>query len=227
MGSDTDRTGHVWLEPVIVTLAMIAPTLVPSGAPPDTITWLYSGAVQSFSQGALLMVSIGASGRLRDYGIARPRSGDVLRAALLVGIMVLIARLVVIFMSIAGSPVDPIGAVLPGTPGAPPAVIIAAGACFSLAVAYREELFYRIYVMRALHDRGAGTLAAVLVSTGLFAAGHAYQGAAGIVSALLVGAVFATAASRGFRLHALALAHAVYDFGVLLAALGLAGGPGR
>ncbi len=227
MGSDTDRTGHVWLEPVIVTLAMIAPGLVPSGMPPDIITWLYSGAVQSFSQGALLMVSIGVSGRLRDYGIARPRSGDVLRAALLVGIMVLISRLVVVFMSIAGITVGSNGVALPGTPGASPAIIIAAAACFSLAVAYREELFYRIYVMRTLQDRGAGTLAAMLVSTGLFAAGHAYQGGAGIVSALLVGAVFAAAASRGFRLHALAMAHAVYDLGVLLAALGLVGGPGR
>ena len=208
-------------------LAMIAPGLVPSSVPADIITWLNSGAVQSFSQGALLMVSIGASGRLRDYGIARPRSGDVVRAALLLVVMVLISRIVIVFMSIAGITVDPIGAARPGALGASRAVIVVAAACFSLAVAYREELFYRIYVMHALQDRGAGTLAAILVSTCLFAAGHAYQGAAGIASALLVGAVFATAASRGFRLHALALAHAVYDFGVLLAALGLAGGPGR
>lgn len=227
MGTDTEKTGVSWVEPVVVVLAMIAPGLVPSKAPADVMTWLSSSAVQSFSQGALLMVYIGASGKLRDYGIARPRAGDLLRAALLLGIMVLISRIVVVFMSIANTTVDTIGVTLPGIPGAPRAVIVVAAACFSLAVAYREELFYRIYVVHALQDRGSGDLAAILMSTVLFAGGHAYQGPAGIVSALLVGSALATAASKGFRLHALALAHAVYDFGVLLAAFSLAGSPGR
>jgi hypothetical protein len=227
MGTDTDKTGRSWVEPIIVTLAMIAPSLVPSQAPADIITWLSSGAVQSFSQGALLMVSIGASGRLRDYGIMRPRSGDALRAGFLLGAMLLIARLVAVFMSIANIDSDSIATVLPGSAGAPRALIIIAAALFSLAVAYREELFYRIYIVHALKARGAGSLAAILVSTCLFAAGHAYQGSAGILSALLVGATLATAANKGFKLHALALAHAVYDFGVLMAALGLAGGSGR
>jgi hypothetical protein len=34
----------------------------------------------------------------------------------------------------------------------------------------------------------------------------------------------AVAAVRGFRLHALALAHAAYDFGVLMAAFAFASG---
>lgn len=225
MGTDTDKSGRSWVEPVIVIVAMIAPSLGPSQAPADVISWLSSGAVQSFSQCALLMVIIGASGRLRDYGISRPRSGDAIRAGFLLGAMLLIARLVAVFVSIATTDSGSISTVLPGDAGAPMAHVIIVAALFSLAVAYREELFYRIYVVHALKDRGSGPLAAILVSTGLFAAGHAYQGRAGILSALLVGVTLATAVNKGFRLHALAMAHAVYDFGVLVAALGLSGGP--
>lgn len=227
MGTDTEKTGASWVEPAVVILAMIAPSLVPSQPPPDVISWLSSGAVQSFSQGALLMVYIGASGRLRDYGIARPRSGDVVRAALLLGVMLLVSRLVVTVMPPTSAEGRLVGAALPSMAGATTGTIIAWALCFSVAVAYREELFYRLYVVHALQDRGSGDLAAILISTVLFTAGHAYQGLAGIVSALLVGSALATATSRGFRLHALALAHAVYDFGVLLAAFGLAGSPGR
>lgn len=227
MGTDTKKTGASWVEPAVVILAMIAPSLVPAQAPADVVSWLSSGAVQALSQGALLMVYIGASGRLRDYGIERPRAGDLGRAVLLLGVMLLAARLVAIALPASNAGESPIVASLPSIGAAKAGAVIAWALCFSVAIAYREELFYRLYIVHALRDRGSGDLAAILVSTMLFAAGHAYQGPAGIVSGLLVGSALAVAASKGFRLHALALAHAVYDLGVLLAAFGLAGGPGR
>ncbi|PKL07443.1 MAG: hypothetical protein CVV51_14105 [Spirochaetae bacterium HGW-Spirochaetae-7] len=113
---------------------------------------------------------------------------------------------------------------MPRAGSSPEFLITGLSGLFALAVGYREELFYRIYVIGALRERGAGAAAAILVSTGLFAAGHAYQGWPGILSSSLVGAAMAVAAVRGFRLHALALAHAAYDFGVLMAAFAFASG---
>jgi len=207
-----------------VTLAVVAPSLVPAGAALPAPGWLASGAVQSVSQFALLVVIIGASGRLRDYGIRKPGAGDVLRAAVLSGALALVSRAAASAAAIAGWSVGAgwgAATFIPLPTNAPPAAIVTLCALFSVAVAYREELFYRIYVMGALGERGAGTAAAIAVSTALFAAGHAYQGPAGILSSTLAGLLMAGAAARGFRLHALAWAHAAYDFFVLVTAFGL------
>ncbi len=209
-----------WMEPVVVSIAVLLPGLVPAGPGlVDAAAWLGAGASQALSQFALLLVIIGSSGRLRDYGIGRLLPGDVLRAVLLLGVVVLAAR-VAAALAASGFPGSAGGlSAVPPTGSSPYLPLILLSGFFAVAVGYREELFYRVYVIGALRDRGAGTAAAVLVSTGLFAAGHAYQGLPGILSSLVVGAVMAVAAIRGFRLHALALAHAAYDFGVLMAAL--------
>jgi len=216
---DIESTRRGWAEPLLVTLAVIAPGVVPGGAPaggaqPDASAWLIAGAVQSLSQFALLIVIIGASGRLREYGAGRPRAADILKAAPLFAAMLVLSRIAVALAGAAGG-----AAAIPSMAGASPAAAVLLAALFSVAVAYREELFYRLYVIGSLRERGAGKAAAVLVSTALFAAGHAYQGAPGVLSALLVGAAMAVAATRGFGLHALAAAHAAYDFCVLSAAL--------
>jgi len=221
---DIESTRRGWAEPLLVTLAVIAPGVVPGGAggvPPDAADWLIAGAVQSFSQFALLFVIIGASGRLREYGAGRPRAADLLKAAPLFASMLVLSRIAAASVgALAGSAGTATGgaAAIPSLAGAKLAAVVPLAALFSVAVAYREELFYRLYVIGSLRERGAGKAAAILVSTALFAAGHAYQGAPGVLSSLLVGAAMAVAATRGFGLHALAAAHAAYDFCVLSAA---------
>jgi membrane protease YdiL (CAAX protease family) len=91
---------------------------------------------------------------------------------------------------------------------------------FSVAVGYREELFYRAYIMHSLRAHGASPLASILLSTALFAAGHAYQGASGMASSALLGLALAFAYSKGVRLHALAWAHAGYNALILYGAMG-------
>ena len=214
-----------WIEPVVVSIAVLLPGVVPGGpGPGDAAVWLGAGASQALSQFALLLVIIGSTGRLRDYGIGRLRPGDVLRAVPLLGIIVLLARAAAALAAVLFHGSEEAFSAVPSAGNSPDLLVILLSGLFAIAVGYREELFYRVYVIGALRERGAGTAAAVLVSTGLFAAGHAYQGLPGIVSSLLVGAVMAAAASGGFRLHALALAHAAYDFGVLMAAFGFASG---
>ncbi|MBN2875392.1 MAG: CPBP family intramembrane metalloprotease [Spirochaetales bacterium] len=217
---DADSGSRSWTQPVIVSVAMLAPTLVPGFAPPSgSVFWLGSGAVQALSQFALLMVIIGASGRLRDYGVGPVRAPDLVRAVPLFALLVVAARLTIYLLAPAAgsggfSPPQTLAA-------SDTALVVALSIAFALATGYREELFYRLYVIGTLRERGAGQVAAILVSTGLFAAGHAYQGAIGIASAGIVGVILAGATVRGARLHTLAIAHALYDAGVLLAGFGL------
>lgn len=228
-GSPAGSFAGAWTEPLLVTLAFILPGLVPATAPAAatgsmaTTDWLVSGAVQSIPQFVLLLVIIGASGHLRDYGVRRPRAADFLQAAALCGVILLLSRLAAALADLACYGTAGVAPLLSQPTNTPPALTVTLSAVFALAVAYREELFYRLYVIGSLRNRGAGAVAAVLVSTLLFAAGHAWQGLPGVVSALFVGAALGVAAVRGCRLHALALAHAAYNFGVLLAAFGLTG----
>ncbi len=227
MVTDTVRTHRYWLEPILVTAAFVAPGLVISSAvPANAVEWLVSGMVQSFSQCILLLVIIGVSGRLREFALGKPVPVDAPRALSLFTVILLLSKAVSTAFSLWGEGTRGAGSVLPAAGGIPVPGLVALSALFSLAVAYREETFYRVYLLRSLRNRGAGTLVSMLVSTVLFAAGHTYQGAPGIVSALLVGFAASTAAVMGWSLHALAFAHAAYNFGVLLAAFGLLATPG-
>jgi len=80
---DTDTRGSSWIEPAIVSLALMLPGLLPTGSaafPGGAAAWLASGAAQALSQLGLLLVIIGARGRLREYGAVRPRARGALAA---------------------------------------------------------------------------------------------------------------------------------------------------
>lgn len=205
-----------WAEPAIVSAAFIAPSLVPAfavSAPVGVVEWLISGTVQSLSQFALLSIIIGASGRLREYGLVGLKPSDILKAAILAPALLGASKLAALAFGGGGA-----AAVIPSASGVTLPALLALAALFSAAVGYREELFYRLYVIGSLRDRGASNAAAALASACLFAAGHAYQGIAGIAVAAFVGLALAAATVKGWKLHALALAHAAYDTAVLWSA---------
>ncbi len=214
---DTDSARATWAEPLLVTLAVAGPGLIPY-QPPATgaVAWLAGSALQSFSQFTLLLVIIGLGRRLREYGVAKPSARDAVVAAGVFAAMLCAATAAAALVPVSAAATAPLA------DGAAPAALAALSAAFAIAVAYREELFYRCYLLGALTGRGAGALAAAAVSTGLFAAGHAYQGPAGMISAAVVGSALAAARLRGARLHGLAWGHAAYDFAVLLAGFGVA-----
>ncbi|MBU0926414.1 MAG: CPBP family intramembrane metalloprotease [Spirochaetes bacterium] len=220
---DTDSAPRTWAKPVLVTLAMLAPSAVPSSTGPaaDAAGWLLAGTAQSLSQFALLLVIIGASGALREYGVSRPAPSDAFKAGFLLIAITLASRLSALAIGLAGLGGEAARAFIPSPAGARPAEAVALAALFSVAVALREELFYRLYVIGSLRERGTGGIPAILVSTLLFAAGHAYQGPQGIASSLLMGAAMALATVKGYGLFPLAAAHATYNFLVLLAAFGM------
>ena len=94
-------------------------------------------------------------------------------------------------------------------------------ALLSLATGYREELFYRCYLVNRLIELGLPAGAGVGAAAAVFAFGHIYQGPAAVFLALVQGTVFGLLLRRGSGLHALALAHALYNFTVLLSHRGV------
>jgi len=87
---------------------------------------------------------------------------------------------------------------------------------FSLVVGYREEVFFRSYLLTRFVQMGASPALAVVFSTAVFSLGHIYQGWSGLVYAILHGIVFAVAFLNTRRLHVVAVAHGLYNFSVLL-----------
>lgn len=86
----------------------------------------------------------------------------------------------------------------------------------TLAIGYREELFYRAYIADRAQEAGVDARLALAAGAVLFAAGHLYQGVAGFVLALAIGLVLAEVYVRTRSLHGIAVAHGVYNFTVLL-----------
>jgi membrane protease YdiL (CAAX protease family) len=81
-----------------------------------------------------------------------------------------------------------------------------------------EEVFVCGYVITALKDR-VGVTTAVNVSAGLRVFYHFYQGAVGVVGIAPLALLFAYLFARTGRLWPLIVAHALTDFGALVAAM--------
>jgi membrane protease YdiL (CAAX protease family) len=86
----------------------------------------------------------------------------------------------------------------------------------SVAVGYREEIFYRAYLIVRGEEAGVNPLVIVGTSSVVFAAGHLYQGIPGFVVALVVGVVFSWVFYYRRSLHGIAIAHGIYNTAVLL-----------
>lgn len=90
-----------------------------------------------------------------------------------------------------------------------------------LAGALSEEIFYRGHLIRSLQNLlgGKAWAAAVasIISIGLFAYGHAYQGSIGMLNAGLVGAFYTALFLWRGRLTTGIVAHGVYNTLALLA----------
>ena len=153
-----------------------------------------------------------------EFGIPRPRASDLAWAlALLFGAYLLLAAAGLLL------------ALLPeqarrGLAGGfrwrlPDARLLPLAAAFSLLTGYREELFFRAYLLTRLGQAGLSPVAGVAASALLFACGHAYQGPAGLAVALALGVYFAVAFVRLRNLHRVAWAHGLYNLAVLAATL--------
>jgi hypothetical protein len=90
---------------------------------------------------------------------------------------------------------------------------------FGLVAGYREEFFFRSYMLHRLDQLGFPTALSVVVSTLLFCAGHVYQGPLGIATSAALGALFAGVYLKRGSLHLIAVAHGLYNASVLCLSL--------
>ena len=90
---------------------------------------------------------------------------------------------------------------------------------FGLVAGYREEFFFRSYLLKRLDQLGFPVVLSVAVSTLLFCAGHAYEGPLGLATAAALGVLFAAVYLRRRSLHVIAIAHGLYNATVLCLSL--------
>lgn len=87
---------------------------------------------------------------------------------------------------------------------------------FCVAAAYLEESFFRLLLYRRLLISGLKKAPAVLVSSLMFAACHAWEGVWGMTGALLSGIFLAFLFERKKSLNIVSLSHALYNITVYL-----------
>ncbi len=90
---------------------------------------------------------------------------------------------------------------------------------FGLTAGYREELYFRAYLLGRFEQAGIPATIGVAASTALFALGHVYEGVLGVAFATVLGLFFALVYRRTRSLHACAVAHGLLNTALL--ALGL------
>jgi membrane protease YdiL (CAAX protease family) len=153
-----------------------------------------------------------------DFGIHRFRGSDLLHAVLVfAGIFVLLTLLGIILLLL---PSESRSLFSSGfrwkleDPHLIPLVLL-----FCLVTGYREELFFRSYLITRFQQLQLPIVVGIGVSTLVFAAGHVYQGVAGLAVALIQGLYFSILFVRLKNIHPLAIAHGLYNTSVLIITL--------
>ncbi len=156
--------------------------------------------------------------KLIDFGISKPRAGDILSALLIyLGIFALLlaAAFLIRLLPRSGQQALATGFRwrLVSWSQLPLALI------FSLATGYREELFFRAYLLTRFSQLGVNPYFGILACTLLFSLGHLYQGPAGLAVAFIQGIYFGLIFLYKKNIHMIALAHSLYNLTVLFVTL--------
>ncbi len=89
----------------------------------------------------------------------------------------------------------------------------------SLAIAYREEAFFRAYLLTRFEQLSLGPVSSVLLGAAAFSLGHIYQGFGGALIAFVLGVYLGWVYLKRRSVHVVAVAHALYNFAVLAISL--------
>jgi uncharacterized protein len=159
-----------------------------------------------------------AEGPCAEFGILRPRARD-LPVALLVfaGVFALLT-----FLGFILNLLPPAGRSVFATGfrwKLEDARLIPLVLLFCLTTGYREELFFRSYLLTRFRQLRLPVFLGIGMSTLLFATGHMYQGVAGLAVALIQGLYFSILFVRFRNVHPLAVAHGLYNATVLVITL--------
>ncbi len=90
---------------------------------------------------------------------------------------------------------------------------------FSIATGYREEIFFRSYLLTRFAQMGSNPAVNLVLSSLIFAGGHIYQGLAGFTISFTQGLFFGLVFLKTKNIHHIALPHALYNTTILLTSL--------
>lgn len=169
----------------------------------------------------LLLVYIASLSRetpLESWGFTSLRPADALRITLvLLGCFAIFAPVALLVLALPSNVAKYLSSGFRFRLAGPSQIPLAVA--FGLAAGYREEFFFRSYMLRRLDQMGFPVPLSVAASTILFCAGHAYQGPLGIATAAALGVLFAAVYLRRRNLHVVAVAHGLYNASVLCLSL--------
>jgi len=153
-----------------------------------------------------------------QWGFVRFELRDALRAAiLLLGCFAVVAPFIAL---IAALPADVTRSLTKGYRwGLQGASQIPLALLFGITAGYREEFFFRSYLLGRLEELGVKVPLAVAASTALFCIGHVYEGPLAVAITAGLGVLLASAWLRRRSLHVVAIAHGAYN--TLVLCLGL------
>jgi len=148
------------------------------------------------------------------WGFVRFQPRDALRTAfLLLGCFAVIAPFVVLLTAL---PEDVTRSVARGYRwGIQRTAQIPLALLFGITAGYREEFYFRSFLLGRLEEIGVSIPLAVAVSTVLFSLGHIYEGLLAVAITGSLGVLLAAAWLRLRSLHVVAIAHGAYNAAVL------------
>jgi len=85
-----------------------------------------------------------------------------------------------------------------------------------ICTGYREEAFFRSYMITFLTRKNLSPLFSILCSTILFSAGHGYQGFIGLAGTAVIGLFLSVMFIKTKNLHVIAIGHGLYNFLTLM-----------
>lgn len=213
-----------FLEMILCFLAFFLPGYLSQGVVPPSGPISSAAMVQSIVVGIpqfCLMVYIASLSRdttMESWGFAAFRAADGLRIVLvLLGCFAIFAPLAALVLTLPSNVARYLATGFRFRLGGPSQIPLAIA--FGLVAGYREEFFFRSYLLKRMDQMGVPAALSVALSTLLFCAGHAYQGPLGLVTSAALGVLFAGVYLKRSSLHVIAVAHGLYNATVLCLSL--------
>jgi len=191
-------------------------------APPDSATNLlmFQSVLTGVPQFLLMAWVVTARDQTPParWGLVKLEPRDVLRTALLIlGCFAAVMPFVVLLIALPPEASRSLGRGYRW--GLQSAAQIPVAMLFGLTAGYREEFFFRAYLLGRLDELGLNVPAAVAVSTTVFCLGHVYEGPLAVAVTAVLGVLLSAAWLRRRSLHVVAIAHGAYN--ALVLCLGL------
>ena len=212
------------LEMILCFLTFFLPGYLAQGFGPVAGPVSASVMIQSIVLGIpqfLLLVYIASLSRetpMESWGFTRFGATDALRVILvLIGCFAIFTPFAVLVMALPSSAGKYMASGFRWKLAGPSQIPLAVA--FGLVAGYREEFFFRSYMLHRMDQLGAPAALSVIISTVLFSAGHLYQGPLGVATSTALGVLFAGVYLRRGNLHVIAIAHGLYNASVLCLSL--------